>query len=233
LMQPNAYEALKQALRARRVRFEPPNRGASLVSTRSLDPEPIPLDVKVVIIGDRNLYYQLCQLEPDFGELFKVAADFDEQIERSDENNALYARLVATLARAEKLKPLDCAGVARALEYSARQAGDSERLSTRLESLADLLREADYWAAKNGNGRIGGDDVQRATQLWAEQLPSAMQQVERELEELERAIIEHDLGPELLDDLAAIEHRVRRLRSLHTTLMNRTNVKLSRPTAGR
>ena len=162
LTQPMAWQGLKQALRAGKIRIEPIGRVMGAISTVSLEPEPIPIDVKVVLVGERMIYYMLSEADPDFRRLFKVAADFDEQIERSDENNALFARLVATLARAERLKPLDCAGVARALEYSARQAGDSERLSTRLEGLADLLREADYWAGKNGNGHIGGGDVQQA-----------------------------------------------------------------------
>jgi len=191
LSQPMAWQGLKQALRASQIRIEPIGRVMGAISTVSLEPEPIPLDVKVVLIGERMIYYMLSDADPDFRRLFKVAADFDEQIERSDENNALYARLVATLARAEKLKPLDCAGVARALEYSARQAGDSERLSTRLESLADLLREADYWAAKNGNGQIGGDDVQRAVDAQTRRLDRVR---ERTQEQIARGTVAIDTG---------------------------------------
>jgi lon-related putative ATP-dependent protease len=191
LSQPMAWQGLKQALRAGQIRIEPIGRVMGAISTVSLEPEPIPLDVKVVLIGERMIYYMLSDADPEFRRLFKVAADFDEQIERSDENNALYARLVATLARAEKLRPLDCAGVARALEYSARQAGDSERLSTRLESLADLLREADYWAAKNGNGRIGGDDVQRAVDAQTRRLDRVR---ERTQEQITRGTMAIDTG---------------------------------------
>ena len=191
LSQPMAWQGLKQALRAGKIRIEPIGRVMGAISTVSLEPEPIPLDVKVVLVGDRMIYYMLSDADPDFRRLFKVTADFDEQIERSDENNALFARLVATLARAEKLKPLDCAGVARALEYSARQAGDSERLSTRLESLADLLREADYWAGKNGNGRIGADDVQHAVDAQTRRLDRVR---ERTQEQISRGTIAIDTG---------------------------------------
>ncbi len=181
LSQPMAWQGLKQALRAGNIRIEPIGRVMGAISTVSLEPEPIPLDVKVVLVGERMIYYMLSEADPDFRRLFKVAADFDEQIERSDENNALFARLVATLARAEKLKPLDCAGVARALEYSARQAGDCERLSTRLEALADLLREADYWAGKKGNGRIGGDDVQHAVDAQVRRLDRVRERTQEQI----------------------------------------------------
>ena len=162
LLQPYAWEGLKRALRSREVRIESLSQALSLISTVSLVPEPIPLDVKVVLIGDRMLYYSLVQLDPDFGELFKVEADFNEDMERTPESNLLYARLVATMARGEDLRPFDRGAVARVIERSARMAGDASKLSVHLLSIADLLREADYWASVAGNGVVTADDVQRA-----------------------------------------------------------------------
>jgi len=162
LLQAYAWEGLKRAIRSRQVRIESLGQALSLISTISLAPEPVPLDVKVVLIGDRMLYYQLYQLDPDFGELFKVEADFSEEMARTPESNLLYARMIATMARRNDLRPFDRGAVARVVEHSSRLAGDAERLSVHLLSIADLLREADYWAGVSGNGVVTGDDVQQA-----------------------------------------------------------------------
>jgi lon-related putative ATP-dependent protease len=134
----------------------------SLISTVSLEPEAIPLDVKVALFGNRLLYYLLWQLDPDFGELFKVAADFEEQMDRNGENQLLYAQLIGTLARKEELRPFDRGAVARVIEHSARMAGDTEKLSTQMRNITALLREADYWAGEAGNGAVTAADVQQA-----------------------------------------------------------------------
>jgi lon-related putative ATP-dependent protease len=133
-----------------------------MLSTVSLEPEPIPLDVKVVLLGDRMLYYLLHQHDRDFGELFKVAADFEEQMDRTPENYRLYARLIATLVRREDQLPFDRTAVARVLEHSARVAADSEKLTTHMRTVADLLRESDYWAAQEGSSQVSARHVQQA-----------------------------------------------------------------------
>jgi len=148
LTQPFAYEGLKRALQSRELRIESLGQAYSLVSTVSLEPEPIPLSVKVVLIGERLLYYMLQALDPEFSTLFKVAADFEDDVDRSEENTALYARLLATLARRDSLKPLDRRAVARIIEQSSREASDGEKLSARIRLLSDIMREADFWAAK-------------------------------------------------------------------------------------
>jgi lon-related putative ATP-dependent protease len=162
LMQPFAWEGLKRALQSREIYIESLGQMYSLVSTVSLEPEPIPLDAKIVLFGDRLLYYLLQEYDPEFGELFKVAADFEERIERNADTHLLYARLIATLARKESLLPFDRGAVARVIEHSARLADDAERLSTHMGSIADLLREADYWAREAGHAAIEATDVQRA-----------------------------------------------------------------------
>lgn len=162
LMQPYAWEGLKRALHSREIFIESLGQMYSLVSTVSLEPEPIPLDTKVILFGDRLLYYLLQEYDPEFGELFKVAADFEERIERNAESQLLYARLVATLTRKEALLPFDRGAVARVIEHGARLAGDTERLSTHMRSVVDLLREADYWAREAGRDVAGAADIQRA-----------------------------------------------------------------------
>lgn len=162
LLQPYAWEGLKRALQSRELRIQSLGQIFSLVSTVSLEPEPVPLDLKVVLMGDRMLYYLLLAYDPDFGELFKVAADFEEHIERTGENDQLYARLIATLGRKEDLLPLRREAVARVIEHAARQVEDAERLSIHMESAVDLLREADHWARERDQTSVEAEDVQRA-----------------------------------------------------------------------
>ncbi len=162
LVSPYAWEGLKRALYSRKVTIESLGQLLSLVSTVTLEPEPIPLNVKVVLLGERLLYYLLYQFDPDFRELFKVAADFEDEIDRHEENNQLYARLVATMVRQKKLLPFDRSAVGRVIEHSARMVGDAEKLSTHLHSLADLLQEADYQARRTGKQPVTGADVQQA-----------------------------------------------------------------------
>jgi lon-related putative ATP-dependent protease len=189
LTQPFAWEGLKRALSTREIRIESLGQMYSLVSTVSLEPEPIPLDTKIVLLGDRMLYYLLAQYEPEFGELFKVVADFEDEIERNADNNLLYARLIATLARREKLRPFDRCAVARVLEHCARRAEDSQKLSTHLESLADLVREADFWAGQGKQETVTDADVERAIEA---QIRRADRLHERSHEAILRGILHID-----------------------------------------
>ena len=162
LQEPLAYEALKKAIRTRQIRIESLAQLYGMASTVSLDPEPIPLDVKIVLTGERRLYYLLSAYDPDFNELFKVAADFDDDMERTTENRRSYANFMATIARRENLRHLDRSAVARIIEYGSRLAGDSSKLSTHLQSITDLIHESDYHAADNGHELIEQEDVERA-----------------------------------------------------------------------
>ena len=162
LMSPFAYEALKRAIKTREIRIEQPAEAAGLISTQTLDPEPIPLDIKVVLIGDRELYYLLSQHDPDFAGLFKVQADFDDTISRSEANYRDYARVMASIANTHSLKPLDAAAVARILEEGARLAGDREKLSIEIGRISDIVREADYWSGKAGRKVTTAADVSRS-----------------------------------------------------------------------
>ncbi|MEZ5812337.1 MAG: AAA family ATPase [Rhizobiaceae bacterium] len=161
LMQPGAWEALKRVLKDGEIRVTSLGEQFSLVSTVSLDPDPIPLSVKVVLIGDRMIYYMLHALDPDFASLFKVSADFDDDIDRTDDAARQYAAMIATIAEREKLATLSPDGLARMIDETARFAADAEKLSLQVETVTDILREADHWARDGGGDRIGADAIAR------------------------------------------------------------------------
>lgn len=162
LQHPYAWDELKRALRTRSIAIEPLSAVLGLTSTSTLEPEPLPLDVKVVLMGDRRVYEVLSTLDPDFPELFKVAADFADELPRTPDNEAEYARLLGDIARNNTLKALDPGAVARVIEFGARYAGDAEKVTTHTRVVADVLREADHWATLDGHDVIGAADVQRA-----------------------------------------------------------------------
>ncbi len=159
---PLAWEGLKRAIKSRELQVRSPGDDIGLVSTVSLEPQPIPLDLKVILIGERTHYYLLDRYDPEFSELFKVAADFEDQIERNEQNIDQLARVLATVVRQENLKHLDRAGVARLMEESARHAGNNEKLSANIRQATDIIREAHYRASQNGRELIGAEEVQQA-----------------------------------------------------------------------
>jgi lon-related putative ATP-dependent protease len=185
LMEPLAWRALKRTLFEREIRIESLGELLSLVSTVSLEPQTIPLDVKIILIGERQVYYLLAELDPDFMQLFKVAADFENSVDRTPENTALYARLIATLARREGLLPLERGAVARVIEHGSRLLDDAARLTTRLRDIADLLREANYWAQQEGAAQTSRRHVQAAIDAQIRRLDrlrdEAQQGIERNL----------------------------------------------------
>jgi predicted ATP-dependent protease len=149
-------------------------------------------------LGDRLLYYLLSQYDPEFGELFKVAADFEDRMERTPETSTLYARLIGTLAKKEDLLPFDRTGVARAMEQSARLAGDAEKLSTHSRTLLDLLREADYWARANQRTVVTAAEVSRAIEA---QIRRSDRIRERFQEEIVRETIRVDTEQERIGQI--------------------------------
>jgi len=162
LLQPYAWDSLKRTMQSGEIRIESLEKSLSLISTTSLEPEPIPLDLKILLVGDRLLYYMLSVYDPEFCDLFKVAADFEESMDRDAEAHLLYARMIGSLARRQELRPLERGAVARIIEHSARLVGDSEKLSSHLRSITDLLQEADYWAKQASHAVIDATDVQQA-----------------------------------------------------------------------
>jgi lon-related putative ATP-dependent protease len=162
LLQPYAWDGLKRSLKSGQVIIESLGQMLNLISTVSIQPEPIPLNIKIALIGDRQLYYLLAAADPDFNELFRVQADFEDQIQREDGNQEMYARLVASIAHQNKLRPFDRGGVARVIEHSARLAEDATKLSMNMETIATLMREANYWAGESQSTTVKALDVQKA-----------------------------------------------------------------------
>lgn len=162
LSQPYAWEGLKRCLTSATVPIESVSDLIGLGSTVQLEPEPMPLDLKVVLIGERLVYYLLSQHDPDFPALFKINADMESEIERNPENTAVYARLITTLAHQDKLRPLTASAVARIIEHAARLASDAERLSTRTQPVHDLMRQADHFAGTTEAALIDREHVEAA-----------------------------------------------------------------------
>jgi lon-related putative ATP-dependent protease len=162
LMQPFAYEGLKRTLRSRKIHIEPVERLLGLMSTVSLEPEAVDLNIKVVLIGEPIIYYLLNAYDPEFISLFKVQADFESDMKRSDASQDLYATLISRLAKDNELLPIHRTGVARLIEQATREAGDREKLSLRIRDVADLMQEADYLAKQESKSSIDKDDVERA-----------------------------------------------------------------------
>jgi predicted ATP-dependent protease len=162
LMQPYAWEQLKRTLRAGRIRVESVGEAIGLAMPVSLEPEPVPLDVKVILLGDRMLYELLSAYDPDLLELFKVTADFDDRTPRDAAGEAAYAALVADVSTRGGLRAFDAGAVARIVDHGARLAADATKLSCGFEAIADLVRESDHFAALAGRGIAAAEDVAAA-----------------------------------------------------------------------
>jgi lon-related putative ATP-dependent protease len=162
LMEPLSWPALKRALSRREIQIEDASRLMGFSTILSLEPDPIPLDVKVVLYGDRTLYYLLAAADPDFAQDFKILADFDDDTDRSAEGEAMFAGLIASIVARESLPPLDRDAVCLAIEHASRAAEDAHKLTLATETIRDLLVEAGYWASEAGRTVIGRADVDRA-----------------------------------------------------------------------
>jgi lon-related putative ATP-dependent protease len=182
LMQPFAWEDLKRALRSREVRIESPAQRLSLLATVSLEPQPIPIGLRVVLIGERWLYYLLSALDPAFGELFKVQADLDDRIDRTPKEAMRQARLIASLARGERLRPFERGAVGRVVEHAARLCGDARKVTAQTARLLDLAREADYQAGQAGRDVVTAADVQAAIDAWIRRASRLRDRVQEEIQ---------------------------------------------------
>ncbi|QYY32745.1 AAA family ATPase [Cupriavidus pinatubonensis] len=147
LSQPHAWAALKRTQQSGEIRIESLADVVGLGGSAQLQPEPVPVDVKVILIAERSTYDVIAELDPDVLSLFKINAELESEIDRTPESCLHYARLIATLARNDRLRPLSAGAVARVIEHAARLAGDAEKLSTQTQPLCDLLQEADHLAA--------------------------------------------------------------------------------------
>ncbi|MBK8986938.1 MAG: AAA family ATPase [Chloroflexi bacterium] len=158
----DAWEALKRGLRAQEIQILP---SATMDETRvlakSLTPEPIPLKVKIILMGSLDVYYLMYQQDEDFPDLFKVRVDFDSTMVRNGSNMHEYAGFIASRCHEEGLRHFDRTAVAKVIEYGSRLVNQQSKLSTRFGAIADLIREASYWAGVNGRAVVTADDVQQ------------------------------------------------------------------------
>lgn len=157
-----SYDALKRALRSKEIRIEDVWEQYRLITTTTLRPEPIPLDVKVILTGTPFLYYILYNYDDEYRELFKVKADFDIRMPRNEENIKKYAQFIALCQKDEGLLPFHRGAVAKIVEYGSRLAEHQEKLSTQFSSIADLMREAHFWAKKDKKDVVYAEHVKKA-----------------------------------------------------------------------
>jgi lon-related putative ATP-dependent protease len=162
LRNPFSYESLKRALRNGNIIIEELQERFGFISTKSLKPQPIPLNIKVVLIGNPSLYQKLFILDMEFSELFKVKAEFDTTMAHTEENVRHYAAFVCTICQRENLKHLNVPGVAKIIEYSQRLAQDQQKLSTRFAEVADIVREACFYATQEKSNAVNGNHVKKA-----------------------------------------------------------------------
>jgi predicted ATP-dependent protease len=162
LVSPFSWESLKRALKSREIRIENLGEQYGLLATATLRPEPIPLNVKVIIIGVPLIYHLLYLYDDDFPKLFKIKADFDTEMERTQDAMLDYARAIGAICRREGLLPFDRTAVARTLEHSARLADDQQRLSMRFNRMTDIIYEASAWARSEGASVVSASHVRRA-----------------------------------------------------------------------
>ncbi len=180
LLSPFSWDALKRCIRNSEIKIEDVLEQYRIITMVSLKPEPVTLQAKIIMIGSPMIYYLLYYLEPDYRKFFKVKADFDSKVARTPEVLKDYALFVSTHCRKEQLLPFDKSAVAGILECSARMVEDQEKFSTQFMEVADLIREADYWARKGESSMVTGAHVRQAI----EEKIYRSNQIEERLQEL-------------------------------------------------
>lgn len=186
LTRPLAYEGLKRTLKAGEIRIESPLAAMGFLATQTIEPTPVPLDVKVALLGDRQHYYLLHALDPEFPELFKVVADFDDEIKIADQGLAALAAHSRGIAETNDLRPFADGAIAACIEDAVRRAGDVERVSANVEGLTDLMREADHLAGKAGEDTVGASHVEAAVSARERRLARIR---DRSIEQIDEGIV--------------------------------------------
>lgn len=157
-----SWEALKRALKNREIRIEDPADMYGVISTKTMKPEPIPLDIKIILIGEPYIYQALLNYEEEFSKLFKVKAQLDDQVNRNEEELSKYVSFAAKMVDQKGLKQVDKTGLSRLLEYGVEVAGRQSKLTLKMAMIRDILREADYWASEDGAEMISREQVNKA-----------------------------------------------------------------------
>ena len=161
LLEMGVWSALKRTLKTRKVEIQAYD-PLYMLTTTALKPEPIEVNLKVVMIGDDYLYHLLYNYEEDFRKIFKIKADFDIVMENNKDNIARYASFISMICQNDKLKPFDRTGVAAVVEYGIRLAGNKKKLSTEFNKIVDIIREANYWAVKENSPSVKEEHVDKA-----------------------------------------------------------------------
>jgi len=156
------YDGLKRTLQNETISIEETAERLGATSIKSLTPQPIPMNMKVILAGDPGTYQVLYQADPDFKFLFKVKADFDDLIEWNDKTIKIYGNFVHTLCETEGLNHLEASAIAKVVEYGSRLAEDQNKLSTRFPELADIVREASFYASQDNSKYIKDTHVSKA-----------------------------------------------------------------------
>lgn len=162
LERPHVWDGLKRALRSRKLNLSSLERELTLSGTISLEPEPIPLNVKIILFGDYQTYQLLQHYDAEFGELFRVTADFEDEMSRTDSSEENYARFISSIVHDNHMLHCDKSAIARIIEYSSRQAGDQHKLSLHSADIANLLRETNYCARQANARTIRREHVEQA-----------------------------------------------------------------------
>jgi predicted ATP-dependent protease len=233
LTQPDAWDGLKRALLSRQIRIEESGlrTGLGVLTPQTIDPEPIPLDVKVVLLGDPGLYYALYAGDENFSDLFKVKSDFASIMPRTEETEQEYAVFIAARCHERKLPHFSAAAVGAVIEQGARMAGDQTKLSTLFGELTDLIHEAAYWAKCDNAQTV---EARHVTQALEEARYRSNLLQERTLEQIERQIILIDTvgsgrtGERLSIIIWAITMRIAALRRGYTWAMKGSSMSSAR-----
>ena len=162
LTNPGVWSALKRTIKNKEVQIEDPFEQFGLIAPQGMRPEPMPIKVKIILIGDALVYQLLSMHDEDFWEIFKVKADFNFEIEKTEQNMLDYAAFIAGCCEECEARPFDPSGVAKTIEYSARIVADQEKLSSRFAQIKELIEEANYWASKDNARFISASHVQKA-----------------------------------------------------------------------
>jgi predicted ATP-dependent protease len=191
LSNPGVWPALKRVIKTKEARIEDPFEQYGLVMFQGLRPQPMPVGVKVLLIGDRTLYQMLAMYDEDFWEIFKVKADFDYEINKNEENMRHYACFIAGCCEKSGMRHFDKTAVAEVVEYASRQVADQEKLTSRFALIRELVQEAEYWAGKEGTELVYARHVEQAVEerFFRHNLPD-----ERIREMIERGFIMVDVA---------------------------------------